>query len=66
MNLTDIKTAIEALSEVERCELNAWLQNWKADEWDRQMERDAKSGKFASLVREAEEAFRQEECRLFP
>ncbi|MBI5093258.1 MAG: hypothetical protein HZB26_12565 [Candidatus Hydrogenedentes bacterium] len=56
MSLTEIKTAIEALSEKERCELNAWLQDWPADDWDRQMEADARSGRFTPLAREAEDA----------
>jgi hypothetical protein len=59
MSLAEIKTAIGALSERERCELNAWLQNWPADEWDRQMEADAAAGKFDTMVREAEEAYRK-------
>lgn len=66
MSLDEIKTAIEALSERERCELNAWLQNWSADEWDQQMEADARSGKLANLAREADEAFGSGETRPFP
>ena len=33
----EIKAQIDALSWQERCELNALLQNWPDDEWDRQM-----------------------------
>jgi hypothetical protein len=66
MSLTEIKAAIEALSEKERCELNAWLQNWPADDWDRQMEADARAGRFDALAREAEDAYRGGETRPFP
>jgi hypothetical protein len=66
MSLTEIKSAIEALSDEERCELNAWLQDYVADDWDRQMEADAKSGHLDALVREAEEAYRRGDCRPFP
>ena len=66
MSLTEIKDAIEALSEKERCELNAWLQNWPSDDWDRQMEADASSGRFEALVREADDAFGRGDCRPFP
>jgi hypothetical protein len=66
MSLTEIKNAIEALSDKERCELNAWLQDWKSDEWDRQMEADAQAGKFDSLVNEAVDAIRRGEGRPFP
>lgn len=56
MSLIEIMSAIEELSPKERCELNAWLQNWPSDEWDLQMEADASAGKFDLLVREANEA----------
>ncbi|MFA6241535.1 MAG: hypothetical protein WC655_11425 [Candidatus Hydrogenedentales bacterium] len=66
MSLTEIKTAIEALSERERCELNVWLQDYPTDTWDSQMESDARGGRLDSLVREAEEAYGHGESRPFP
>lgn len=66
MTLAEIKSAIEALSERERCELNAWLQAWTPDDWDRQMESDARSGKLDALAHEAEEAYRRGEAKPFP
>ena len=66
MSVTEIKLAIEALSAQERCELTAWLQNFPADDWDRQMEADARAGRFDVLVREADEDYRRGDCRTFP
>ncbi|MDZ4861161.1 MAG: hypothetical protein SGI88_19490 [Candidatus Hydrogenedentes bacterium] len=66
MSLKEIKIAIEALSERERCELNAWLQNWPNDEWDREMQEDARAGRFADLAREADEVFDSGKLRPFP
>jgi hypothetical protein len=66
MTLAEIKTAIETLSERERCELNAWLENWQMDEWDRQMQADARSGKLDALAQQAAEAVRHNRCRPFP
>lgn len=66
MTLAEIKTAIEALSERERCELNAWLQAWTPDAWDLQMQADAASGRLESLAREAEDAYRKGEAKSFP
>ena len=66
MSLTEIKDAIATLSEKERSELNAWLQNWKSDDWDRQMKADIEAGKLDNLAREAEEEYRRGDCRLFP
>ncbi|HRI88001.1 MAG TPA: hypothetical protein PLJ47_06875 [Candidatus Hydrogenedentes bacterium] len=66
MSLIEIKMAIESLTERERSELNAWLQNYASDEWDRQMESDAHSERLQSLAREAEKAYRDGECDSFP
>ncbi len=66
MSLTEIKSAIATLSEKERCVLNAWLQDWKPDDWDCQMEADARAGKFDAMIRESEEAPHRGELRPFP
>lgn len=58
-----IKAQIDALTWEERCELNALLQSWPADDWDRQM---ATEGKFDSLMEEAEREYRTGQCRDWP
>ncbi|MBX7244643.1 MAG: hypothetical protein K1X53_04040 [Candidatus Sumerlaeaceae bacterium] len=65
-SLSQIKNEIESLSEKDRCELNAWLQNWRSDDWDRQMESDAAAGKFDEMAREAEAAYRRGDCKPLP
>jgi hypothetical protein len=55
MKLEEIKSVIGQLSPRERAELNAWLQDWADDDWDRQMITDAKNGgKLAKLRQDAE------------
>ena len=49
----EIKSAISKLSLEERAEILAELCDWKDDDWDRQMKKDAASGKFDALNREA-------------
>jgi hypothetical protein len=66
MTIAEIKNAIECLSKKERCELNAWMQDWPPDEWDRQMQADVQTGKLDTLAREGEEALCKGECRPFP
>lgn len=58
-----IKAQIDALTWEERCELNALLQNWPEDDWDRQM---ATEGKFDRVMEEASNEFRAGECRDWP
>ena len=49
-----IKAAINQLSLEERAELAGWLHGWADDEWDRQMRRDAESGRLDKLVAEVD------------
>jgi hypothetical protein len=58
-----IKAQIDALSWQERCELNALLQNWPEDDWDREL---ATEGKFDRLMEKAADEFRAGECRDWP
>jgi hypothetical protein len=58
-----IKAQIDALTWQERCELNALLQNWPEDDWDRQM---ATEGKFDRVMEEASDEFHAGECRDWP
>lgn len=59
----EIKAQIDALTWEERCELNALLQNWPEDAWDRQM---ATEGKFDSLMQEGAREFEAGKCRDWP
>jgi hypothetical protein len=68
MTIAEIKSAIEDLSEKERCELSAWLQAWAPDQWDIQMQADVEAGKLDSLASEAEAEFKRKkrDSHLFP
>jgi hypothetical protein len=67
MKLEEIKSVIGQLSPRERAELNAWLQDWADDDWDRQMAADAKNGgKLVKLKREAETDAKAGRLRGFP
>jgi hypothetical protein len=59
----EIKAQIDELSWQERCELNAMLQNWPDDEWDRQM---ASEGKLDRINETAEDEYRAGQCRPWP
>ena len=59
----EIKTQIDALTWQERCELNALLQSWPDDEWDRQMTAE---GKFDRVNEEAAVEYRAGQCRPWP
>jgi hypothetical protein len=62
-----IRSEIEQLTPRERAELNAMLQGWAEDDWDRQMARDAApGGKLDRLRQQAEAEARDGKLRGFP
>ena len=56
---------IQKLSPSEFAELRAWLIERDWEEWDRQIERDAASGKLDRLFAEARDAHRQGKSTKF-
>ena len=58
MSVDEIEKAIIKLSPEERARLRAWLEEMDSDEWDRQIEADAKSGKLDKLIEASEAEFR--------
>ena len=52
----EIREAIGRLSLEERAEITAELCGWADDDWDRQMQHDARQGKFAALNRTGDTA----------
>jgi hypothetical protein len=63
----ELRQTIEKLTPRERAELNALLQNWTEDDWDRQMAADSvASGKLDKLRQEAESEAKAGKLREFP
>jgi hypothetical protein len=58
-----IKAQIDALTWQERCELNALLQDWPDDDWDRQM---TSEGKLDRLMEEGAREYRAGQSRKWP
>jgi hypothetical protein len=59
VSVNEIKNAIKHLSLEQRLELMQWLNQSADDEWDLQMKRDAKSGKFDKLIKEGKADYRE-------
>jgi hypothetical protein len=53
-NLEDIEKAVEQLSPEELKRFRDWFEELQARQWDEQIERDMKAGKFEELAAEAE------------
>ena len=55
-SITEVKTAIQALSESEFVELRTWFSNLDYERWDRQFEADVKAGRLDFLIEDVREA----------
>ena len=53
-----LEQEIVKLSRSERTALRQWLEFYLADQWDREIETDARSGRLDRLARQALEAHR--------
>jgi hypothetical protein len=63
VSLTEIQEAIANLTSTEREELLRWLEQYKDDDWDRQINADAASGKLNFLSEEASQAKKSDRLR---
>jgi hypothetical protein len=64
--LEEIEAAIEVLPREQFFRLVAWLRERFEDEWDRQIEEDAKAGRLDAFAREALTEYRAGRTRPFP
>jgi len=63
MSVKEIETAIVGLSRPELAQLAAWFAEFQADEWDKQIERDVRSGRLDALIQQAEQEFAAGRCQ---
>ncbi len=59
----DIQSAMKNLSKEDKVALREWFQQLDAEEWDKQFEEDAKSGKLDDLGNQAIADFRSGKSR---
>lgn len=50
----EIKQAVSKLPLEQRAEFAKWFNNWEDDDWDRQMQGDARNGRLDSLLAEVD------------
>ncbi len=54
MSVQQLETAVVKLNENELSRFGKWFDEYRAEAWDRQIERDAKSGRLDALISEAQ------------
>jgi predicted NACHT family NTPase len=59
MSVQEIELAISQLKPEEFNQLENWLAEFKSEQWDKQIEEDAKAGRLDHLIRQAKEQNRK-------
>ena len=62
MSVLELEQAISQLPAEELSRLAAWFEEFMADEWDKQIERDVAAGKFDKIFAKADEDFKAGRC----
>lgn len=57
MSVKEVETAIAQLSPKELAELMAWLEEYHAQMWDRQIEEDLEAGRLDALLAEVDKEY---------
>lgn len=57
MTVTELERAVAQLSEEELARFRTWFEEFDAQMWDKQIEEDAKSGRFDQLLAEVDEEY---------
>jgi hypothetical protein len=62
MSVQELEDAILQLSPVEFAQLARWIDEYRADQWDRQIEADIHAGRLDEAARQADEDFDAGRC----
>ncbi len=60
--LKEIEAAIERLSQAELSKLRDWFEEFDAEQWDEQLERDVAAGKLDAMAEQAIADFKAGKC----
>jgi len=62
MDVKEIESAIANLPHAKIAELAEWFEEFHAQVWDQQIERDLKAGRLDSLLEEAKQDLESDRC----
>ena len=62
MSVQELENAIRQLSQEEFAKLAQWIDEFRADQWDRQIEADVRAGRVDNALRQADADFDAGRC----
>lgn len=66
MSLQELELAVQTLPASDLREFFSWFDDWRAEQWDRQIEQDAQAGKLDHLAEAALAEFRAGQFTRLP
>ena len=63
MSIKEIELAITRLTSEELYQFTAWFEEYQAQTWDKQIEKDIEAGRLDKIIKEAEESFQAGRCK---
>lgn len=63
MSVSELEKAISELPAEQLSQFAHWFEEYMADQWDRQIEQDAQSGKLDHLAAKADKDFEAGRCK---
>jgi hypothetical protein len=62
MNIQELETAVAKLSKEELTKFSQWFEEYVADSWDREIEADARAGRFDAVGKRAKADYEAGRC----
>lgn len=62
MSVQEIESAVTRLSAEELSQFPQWFEEYAADQWDRQIEQDALSGRLDAALERADDHYKAGRC----
>lgn len=62
MSIQEIERAVSRLSAEELSSFSEWFEDFVSDQWDRQIQADASSGKLQAVLDKAENHLKEGRC----
>ena len=66
VSLQELEQAVQTLPREDFQQFSAWFDEWRAEQWDRPIERDARAGKLDRLAEAALAEFRAGQFTRLP
>ena len=63
MSVKEIEAAVSGLAPADLVKFSVWFEEFQADAWDRQLEKDVAAGKLDKLAEQANTDFEAGRCK---